>query len=145
MKLARKKKGDSAVVGGMAATFLTLAVIFTAIFTYASWQTQLEQRYEIDLVMHKYLTELETISRQADIDTVFGKLKAELEEHGMSGISFEDSSTTLKEPGSRIILHITGTMPVSSVTVPDDAGPAGAVTTTNDIRIDITKTGTAMY
>ena len=143
----QKKKGDASTVGGMIATCFTLFVVFTAVYAYAAWQAQLEQSYEIDLVMHKYLVEMETIdfSSQTAINQTYNSLKTELQQHGVSGISFSGSTQAPVEPGEKISLHVTGTVHVSYVDMPAGAGLAGASMAGTNMTIDITKNGTAMY
>lgn len=143
----RKKKGDSAVVSGMIVTILTLMVIITAVFAYTSWQTQLEHTYEIDLVMHKYLAEMESadFSDQSTINALYASLEAELEQHHVSGIRFTGSTLTPVSSGEKITLHMTGNMDIYYVTMPENGGLTDAFRTAKTINLDITKSGTAMY
>ena len=145
--MSRKRKGDSSVVGGMIVTMLTLLVIVTAVFAYASWQSQLEKRYEIDLVLHKYLVEMESIdfSDENIIDDFYDRLKEELEQHQLTDIDFGGSTSAYVETGEEIKLRLTAKMEIKYISMPQNGGLAGAFTVTDVISIDVTKVGTAMY
>lgn len=145
--MPRKRKGDSAVVGGMIVTMLTLIIIITAVFAYASWQSQLEKNYEIDLVLHKYLVEMESIdfSDQSAIDDLYNRLEAELVQHHVTGINFEGSTRSPVDTGEKITLRLRGSMEISYVSMPQDGGLASAFTIKDNVHVDITKGGTAMY
>lgn len=141
-----KKEGSAAIVESMFATLLTVMVVITLVISYAAWQTQLERNYEIDLVMHKYLMEMEMAdySDQMAINGIFDALENELEEkHNMTGISFSGSSVTPVNSGAKITLHVTGSMTQALVEMP--GGLAGSILKRQTVTVDITKTGTAMY
>ena len=131
----------------MLAAILTLFVIVTAVFTYAMWQAQLERTYEIDLIIHKYLVEMETtdFSSQAAISSIYSQLRTELEEHHITNISFAGSTQNPVETGRKITLHVTGEIDLSHVEMPTGGGIAGAVLGKETHVLDLVKSGTAMY
>lgn len=143
--LLSKESGDSSIVSSIIIVVITLVVFVLCMLLYISFQGQVEKQFEVDLVVHKYMTKLETIdySDSAEAADIFNLMKTELASKGMTDIDFSGSSTGTVPSGGQITLHVTGKLKSYGIQLGSGLFDASGFTKT--WAVDVRKSGTAMY
>ena len=142
--LLRKESGDATIITAILTVIITLFVFIIAIYAYTFWQQRLQRVYDIEIIAHRYLMEMELtdFSDQEKINDIYNNLTDELAACGVTEIDYGGSSESPVADGAKITLHIKGKINIKSLTV---SGFTAVTVGDRDYDIDIEKSGTAMY
>lgn len=143
--LFAKRSGDATLITGIFTVIITLLVFIIAIYSFALWQGRMMKIYDIELVAHRYLMQMEItdFSNMAEINSIYDNLTAELTEYGVTGIDYEGSTDCTVTNGEKIVLHIKGRVSLKNLSLGNSLTVINI--TDRQFEIDIEKQGTAMY
>ena len=137
--LKQKIKGDSTYIATLISIFMLVAVFAVLFYSVA----QISSQNKIERAYRQYLLQMETQGYLTD--SARASLIQDLTALGVTNIDLSGTTISPVEYGGKVVLHISGDLAVDAVK--SETGAHGDVLKKGQevIRIDITKTGTALY
>ena len=105
--LLRKESGDATIITAILTVIITLFVFIIAIYAYTFWQQRLQRVYDIEIIAHRYLMEMELtdFSDQEKINDIYNNLTEELAACGVTEIDYGGSSESPVADGAKITAY----------------------------------------